>query len=180
MPALGHRQRHAGHVEHPAGDVARTRLEASQVTIGAIQRGDICSLISSSALAHAEVLGHAGERGRGDGVDGDAVAGQLHGGDDREGGDAGLGRAVVGLADVAVDARRREVLMMRASTVSPRLDLLAPVGGGVAGRGEGALEVHLDDRVPLLLGHVDEHAVAQDAGVVDEHVEVAEGVDGLV
>ena len=40
--------------------------------------------------------------------------------------------------------------------------------------------MHLDDRVPLGLGHVDEHAVAQDAGVVDEHVEAAEGVDGLL
>ena len=35
----------------------------------------------------------------------------------------------------------------------------------------------LDDRVPLLLGHVGQHPVAQDAGVVDQHVEVAEGLD---
>ena len=41
-------------------------------------------------------------------------------------------------------------------------------------------QVHLDDRVPLLLGHVDEHPVAQDAGVVDEDVEVAEGLDRAV
>ena len=34
-----------------------------------------------------------------------------------------------------------------------------------------------DDGVPLLRGHVDEHAVAQDAGVVDEDVETAEGLD---
>ena len=57
------------------------------------------------------------------------------------------------------------------------LRLLAPVGGGEVRRAGGALEVHLDDRVPLGLGHVDEHAVAQDAGVVDEDVEAAEGVD---
>ena len=31
--------------------------------------------------------------------------------------------------------------------------------------------------VPLLLGHRHEHAVAEDAGVVDEHVEPPEGVD---
>ena len=48
----------------------------------------------------------------------------------------------------------------------------------MAARGEGALEVHLDHRVPLRLAHVGEHAVAQDAGVVDEDVEAAEGVDG--
>ena len=34
-----------------------------------------------------------------------------------------------------------------------------------------------DHRVPLALLHVREHAVAQDAGVVDERVEVTERVD---
>ena len=43
-----------------------------------------------------------------------------------------------------------------------------------------ALEVDGDDGVPLLLGHVDQHPVAQDAGVVDQHVEVAERLDGGV
>src|SRR3546814_10767871 len=47
----------------------------------------------------------------------------------------------------------------------------------LAGRCEGALQVHLDDRVPLGLAHVREHAVAQDPGVVDEDVETTEGVD---
>ena len=46
-------------------------------------------------------------------------------------------------------------------------------------RREGALQVHLDHRVPLGLGHVDEHPVAQDAGVVDQHVELAEARDRL-
>ena len=32
-------------------------------------------------------------------------------------------------------------------------------------------------RVPLLLGHVEDHAVAQDAGVVDDDVDAAEAVD---
>src|SRR5439155_23599458 len=35
-------------------------------------------------------------------------------------------------------------------------------------------------RVPLLLGHVDEHPVAQDAGVVDEDVEAAKALHGRV
>jgi hypothetical protein len=43
-----------------------------------------------------------------------------------------------------------------------------------------ALQVHGDHGVPLLLGHVDEHTVAQDAGVVHEDVEVAERLDGGV
>ena len=43
-----------------------------------------------------------------------------------------------------------------------------------------ALHVHLDDGIPLRLGHVDHHPVAQDARVVDQHVQVAERFDGLV
>ena len=35
----------------------------------------------------------------------------------------------------------------------------------------------LDDRVPLVDGHVDQHPVPQDAGVVDQHVEPAERLD---
>ena len=67
--------------------------------------------------------------------------------------------------------------MMRASTVLARLDLLPPVRGGPAGRAERPLEVDLDDGVPLLLGHVRQHPVAQDAGVVDHDVQVAEPLD---
>jgi hypothetical protein len=40
-----------------------------------------------------------------------------------------------------------------------------------------ALEVDGDDRVPLLLGHVEEHAVAQNSGVVDEDVQPAVTVE---
>ena len=58
-----------------------------------------------------------------------------------------------------------------------RLHPLAPVRRREAGRHEVALQVDVDDVVPLLLRHRHEHAVAQDAGVVDQHVEVAEGVD---
>ena len=113
-------------------------------------------------------------------VDRDAVAGQLEGGDDGEGRDAGLGRAVVGLAGVAVDARHRRGVDDAAVHLLAGLDLLPPVGGGPAGRAEGALEVDLDDGVPLLLGHVGQHPVPQDAGVVDHDVEVAEALDGGV
>ena len=42
------------------------------------------------------------------------------------------------------------------------------------------LEVDGDDGVPLGLGHVDDHPVAQDAGVVDQDVEVAERLDRRV
>ena len=65
--------------------------------------------------------------------------------------------------------------MIEACTVSPAFDLLAPVGGREAGGDEVALHVHVDDEVPLLLGHRHEHAVAQDPGVVDQDVEATEG-----
>ena len=44
-------------------------------------------------------------------------------------------------------------------------------------RDEVALQVDVDDRVPLRLGHVGDHPVAEDARVVDEHVQLAERVD---
>ena len=44
-------------------------------------------------------------------------------------------------------------------------------------RGEVALQVHPHDVVELGLRHVGEHAVAQDAGVVHEDVQVAKGVE---
>ena len=50
----------------------------------------------------------------------------------------------------------------------------------MAGGAEVALQVDADDVVPLLLRHREDHPVAQDAGVVHEHVELAEGVDGLL
>ena len=37
--------------------------------------------------------------------------------------------------------------------------------------------MHRDDRVPRLLVHVEDHPVAQDAGVVDQDVGLAEGVE---
>ena len=42
-----------------------------------------------------------------------------------------------------------------------------------------ALEVDGDDGVPLVLGHVHEHPVAQDPGVVDEDVEASEVIERL-
>ena len=40
------------------------------------------------------------------------------------------------------------------------------------------LEVHGDDGVELLLAGVGDHPVPHDAGVIDQDVEPAEGVDG--
>ncbi len=40
--------------------------------------------------------------------------------------------------------------------------------------------MHPDDRVPFVGRHVDQHAITQNPGVVDQDVEVAEGLDRLV
>src|SRR5690606_28542336 len=45
--------------------------------------------------------------------------------------------------------------------------------GGSAAGDEGALEVHADDLVELLIAHAHQQVVAGDAGVVDEDVEPA-------
>ena len=119
-------------------------------------------------------------RRRGDAVALHPVAGQLLGADLAEGGDPGLGRAVVGLPRVGEQPRRRRRVHEVARLRDAGLVLLPPVGRRPAGRGEVALEVDVDDGVPLLLGHVDDDSIAQDAGVVDEDVEVAEGLDGRV
>ncbi|CAB4786770.1 unannotated protein [freshwater metagenome] len=50
----------------------------------------------------------------------------------------------------------------------------------MTGRHEVALEVHLDDRVPVVFREVDQDAVAEDAGVVHEYVEVTKSFDGGV
>ena len=47
-------------------------------------------------------------------------------------------------------------------------------------RREVPAEVDLDDGVPVVLVHVEDHPVAQDARVVHEHVESAEGVNRLL
>ena len=43
-------------------------------------------------------------------------------------------------------------------------------------RHEVTLEVHVDHRVPILFAEVNEHAVTQDARVVDQYVQVTERV----
>ena len=55
----------------------------------------------------------------------------------------------------------------------------APVFGRVVAHGEVALEVHLDHGVPLLLGDVEAHRVAQEARVVHDDVELPVLGNGL-
>src|SRR5437588_5496066 len=45
---------------------------------------------------------------------------------------------------------------------------------------EGALQVHGDDCVPFLLAHVEDHAVAQNAGRIDDDINAAQLAHGTV
>ena len=179
MPALGDGEVRAGRFEDPTGDAGRLR----GCEPGA-QRCDPARVHHRLGLfrraAEPKVLGHAGERSRGNGVHHDAVALEFHRRDDREARDAGLRRAVVGLTGVAVDPRGRRRVDDPSVVGLAALRTLAPVRRGEARDAEGALEVDLDNRIPLFFGHVHEHPVAQDAGVVHDDVEATEVVDRLL
>ncbi len=180
VPALGDGQHVARRLEHAAGDALRLgRGEPGDDRRDPARRARSRSSSVSGAPPRPSVM-RVSATGA-DGVDRDAVAGQLERGDVRERGDADLRRAVVRLAGVAVDARHRR------GVDDPAVDLLARLRPARASRprpsGPGA-------KVPLrwtlmTASHSSsvmlvEHPVAQDAGVVDDDVEVAEGLDRRV
>lgn len=125
---------------------------------------------------------HAGGRAGGDGVDRDAVTGQRVRAGVGQPDDAHLGRRVVGLTGCAVQTGDR------GEVDDPVLRVAVPGRAPVRRRElrgvEGALEVHPDHVVPLVLGHVEHHPVPQDARHVHQHVEPAElgerGADELL
>lgn len=122
-----------------------------------------------------DVLGHPGAGAWADGVRGHAVLGEGEGRGGGQADDSAFRGRVVGLS-----RRAREVGLGRGVHDPPvhrcaaRLGPLAPVPGREVGRVEVTLEVDPDHRVPLTLRHGEDHAVAQDARVVDEDVEPAE------
>jgi hypothetical protein len=77
---------------------------------------------------------------------------------------ASLGGRVVGLPELALLAIHRGDV----DDAAPAL--LEHVVDDLLGDVEQAVEIRLDDLVPLLVGHLAEQAVARDAGVVDQHV----------
>jgi hypothetical protein len=105
-------------------------------------------------------------------ADVDVEARELLGGGLREADDAGLGRSVVRLAEVAHLADDRGHVDDAAAAA------LDEVREGGVRAVEDAAEVGGDDLLPLLDGHAADGAVAVDAGVVDEDVEPAELLDG--
>ena len=125
----------------PAHDGLRPPL--FQRSVVEIGVGSCRQHFQSQRRGRREVAGdHAGERGH-----------------------AALRGAVVRLARVAEEARhRREV-------DDPAVALLPHDHGRRFDRCEVALQVHPDDVVPLLLGEVEDHPVAQDRRAVVLHVE---------
>ena len=89
-----------------------------------------------------------------------------------EGGDAGLGGGVGGLAEIAALASDGGHQDEAAATGSGPEMLY-----GGAGTGEGAAEMGRDDGVEIGVRGVPQHAVAQDAGVGAHGVEAAEGLE---
>ena len=59
----------------------------------------------------------------------------------------------------------------------PGMSVCLEVGEGLADAGEGAAEVDVDDGVEVLVGHLQQALVPQDAGVGDQDVEPAERID---
>ena len=177
-PAFCHRKRIPRHIEHPArhpfGFLAAEPHGSRRHPDRRHRQGGI--LVKSAAH---ERSGQASERARGQTINRHTVFHQFHRRDYAHGGDAGFGCAVVGLADVAVDARRRSGVDDASIVHLAGLRTLAPIDGGVVKRSESAFEVYFYHRVKVVLGEREDHAVAQDACVVDEDVYVAVGVYGL-
>ena len=134
------------------------------------ERGVEGRVLALWRLTLEEPLGHPGGAGGGHGIDGDPVLAQLHRPHEGHTHDGRLGRAVIGLAEVAPQAGRRR------HVDDPAVARLLHVRGGVASHVERALLVDGHHRVEVGLVHLEERPVADDAGVVDHDVDAPEGV----
>ena len=161
------------------GDVATADLEDGARLGGVVlvdedgnEGHDPLGLHEGEDVRGHDGLSHAGGGHGGDDVGDDVVLGALLGEGLGEADHGELGSRVVGLAEVAEQASGR------GGVDDTAVLLLAEVGPGGAGALVRAADVDLEDEVPVLVLHVLEADVAQDAGVVDEHVDAAEGLDG--
>src|SRR5205807_1879053 len=97
--------------------------------------------------------------------------------------DRRLGGRVVGLAGIAERARGRGDVDDLAKHLAALLALLlcglAQVGGGRTDDAEGHHGVDVEHRLEVLVGHLVDRRVERIAGVVDDDVDLAEGVDRL-
>jgi hypothetical protein len=132
----------------------------------------------SGAMASRPCFGHARPRGRGDRVDRDPVAAQLRGGHQRQRRDTGLGGRIVALPDAALQPGARTRVDDPGVNGSAFLGLCAPVAAAWRKGAKCPFEVDAEDGVPLVFTGVGQHAIPDEAGVVDQNVQPAEGVDG--
>src|SRR4029077_11100154 len=109
-------------------------------------------------------------------VHSDAVAAQLCCGDQRQRGDAGLCRRIVALPDAALQPPGRAGVDDARVDRGTQLGLATPVLRRVPQHCEVALEVYANHGVPLGFAGVGQVAAADEASIVDQHVEAAEGV----
>ena len=171
----------AGPLPPELGDVATADLEdgAGLGGVGLVrqdghERDDPLGLHEGQKVRRHDGLGHAAGGDGGDDVADDVVLGALLGEGLCEADHAQLGSRVVGLAEVAEQAGG-------GGGVDDATELLlAEVRPGGAGALVAALDVDLEDEVPVGVLDVLEAHVAQDAGVVDQDVNATEGLDGGV
>ncbi len=134
-------------------------------------QGDhIVGLEHFESLRREHGLGHAAGGHGGDGITTNIVFFSFFGAGHGESVDAQLRGGVVGLSEGSVESRAGR------SVHDPAEALLLHDGPGRAGGLEGAFEVHLHDQVPVEVRHFAETHIAENAGVVDQHVHTAESL----
>src|SRR5581483_2177975 len=121
-----------------------------------------------------DVLGEPRPGDRGDDVRRDPVLRAFHGENAGQPDEPHFGRAVVGLAEVAVQPGRGT----RKEEASVSLRLHHPEGG--LGHEERAEEMDVENGLKILGREVREGFIAEDPGVVDDNVDGAEGVESLL
>ena len=84
---------------------------------------------------------------------------------------AHLGRRIIGLAEIADQSGRRCHVHVGAGI------LLAEMRRAGAAHDEAAVQVDIDDIRPIRPAHAMKNAVAQDAGIVHQNIDAAEGVE---
>ena len=98
--------------------------------------------------------------------------------------DATLRAAVVALAGATKQAALAggvdDASLWQHRTLAEQLRLRPPVDRCEMARREVTFEVHIDHGVPLRFVHREHHGVAQEAGVVDQDVQVAKRRDGTL
>ena len=121
-----------------------------------------------------QIRGHAGQRARRQAPQPDIVFAALDRQHIGQAENAALGGAVIGLAEIADQARGRRGIDDDAAAILPH-----PAEHRL-GDAEGALQMHLQHLVPGGFGRLGKGLVEQDAGIVDQDIGAAEMLDGVV